>query len=59
MEKKNPKVLLEPLNHVFVKYPKTTQYIEEDMKKMCDREKLTVEWVFYFRSFWVDACLIV
>ena len=44
-------MLLEALKNVSVKHPETTQYIEENMSEVCEREKLAVEKVFYFVAF--------
>lgn len=41
MEKEKLKVVLEVLNNASFKYPEITQYIKQNVKEMCQREKLT------------------
>ena len=36
------------LNNVKLKYPEMMEYIEENMKKVCKSEKISMEGVFYF-----------
>ena len=37
--------------NVVAKYPETKDYIENNMKKVCDEESLTVAEVIYFVGF--------
>ena len=43
MDKKKLKVVLEVLNNISIKYLDTAQYIEENMRKTCKKEKLLAE----------------
>ena len=53
---KKLKVMLKALDNVACKYPDTKDYIEENLKEVCEREGLTMEEVIYF----VDSlCLII
>ena len=49
---KKLKVTLKALENVACKYPDTKDYIEENLKEVCEREGLIVEEVIYF-----DVCL--
>ena len=44
-------VTLTVLNNVATKYPQTKDYIEQNMKEVCEREHITVEEVIYFIVF--------
>ena len=46
MGKKKLRVTLEVLDNASTKYPETVQYVKQDMKEVCEREKLSVEEVF-------------
>lgn len=46
MDKKKVRVTLEVLDNASTKYTETAQYIEQNMKEVCEREKLSVEQVF-------------
>ena len=56
IEKRNKKlgVTFEVLDQLLTKYPQTTGCIEENMRKMYKREKITIERVFYFVVFCLD-----
>ena len=43
MDKYKLKITLEVLNNVSIRYRKTAQYIEENMKKVCKKDKIPVE----------------
>lgn len=47
MERRKLKAVLEVLDNVSVNYPETAQYINKNMKEVYEREKLTVEEVFF------------
>ena len=52
--------MLEVLDNVSKKNLGTKQYIDRNMKVVLEREKLTVEAVFYFVAFCLDGgCLCV
>ena len=53
MDKKKLGLTLEVLGSVSTKYLEAAQCIEENMKEACEREKLSVEELFYF----VVSCL--
>ena len=46
MGKKKLRVTLEVLDNASTKYSEKAQYIKQDMKEVCEREKLSVEEVF-------------
>ena len=46
MDKKKVRVTLEVPDNASPKYTETAQYIEQNMKEVCEREKLSVEQVF-------------
>ena len=56
MHKKKIKVVLEVVDTISVHCPETTQYMKENRKKVCEREKLTVEELFHFVVF-CNVCL--
>ena len=45
------KVAPEALDNVSRKYPETKKYFERDMEKVCEKEKVTLEEVFYLNVF--------
>ena len=45
------KVAPEALDNVSRKYPETKKYSEWDMEKVCEKEKVTLEEVFYLNVF--------
>ena len=45
------KVAPEALDNVSRKYPETKKYSERDMEKVCEKEKVTLEEVFYLNVF--------
>ena len=49
----NEKLKLAPeaLDNVSRKYPETKKYSERDMEKVCEKEKVTLEEVFYLNVF--------
>ena len=51
MDKKHLMATPGVLHNVSVKYPDTAQYIKENINELCQREKLSVEVVFYFVVF--------
>ena len=60
MKKKKLKVLLEVLNNVSVKQLERAEYIEINMIEVREREKLSIEDVFYFVVFCLhNGCLCV
>lgn len=48
MEKIKLKFVLDVLDNVSVKHPETADFIEKNMKEVCERQKLLVEEVFRF-----------
>ena len=45
------KLVFEVINNVGEKYLETIDYIEEDVKEICEREHITVEEVIYLVIF--------
>ena len=45
------KMLCGVINHLGGKYPENKDYIEENMKEICEWEHITVEEVVYFVNF--------
>ena len=45
------KVAPEALDNVSRKYPEIKKYSERDMEKVCEKEKVTLEEVFYLNVF--------
>ena len=48
MDKKRIKTMKKVLASVKLKYPEMMEYIEENIKKVCESEKMSMEEVFYF-----------
>lgn len=48
MDKKRIKTMKKVLASVKLKYPEMMEYIEENIKKVCESEKMPMEEVFYF-----------
>ena len=42
---------MEVRQHVKERFPETKEFIEQNMKEVCEREKITVEEVIYFVLF--------
>ena len=59
MDNKELRITLEGLKNVLNKCPETAQYIEENLKELCEREHISVQEGFHFVVLFFRGSLLI